>query len=254
MGSERCCENCTYALRFQTRWLRLILRRWPGLLFCFHWAEAPGEISEVRPAWVCRNFVRRRCPTVRIAAPESDDPEIRYLSLTRGKYAIVDAADYPALSKHKWFAQPTERGRTFYAARTHKGRAVSMHRQIMKPPKAMVVDHINGNGLDNRRCNLRICTQLQNSQNSRRRRPGKSRYRGVFPRGDKWQAAIQHDGKPLYLGLFDSEVEAALARDRKALELAGEFAVLNFARAGRSGNGQAARPATRTKRGVETTT
>ncbi|MDI9433494.1 MAG: hypothetical protein QM570_17405 [Planctomycetota bacterium] len=84
------------------------------------------------------------------------------------------------------------------------------------------------NGLDNRRCNLRICTQLQNSQNSRRRRPGKSRFRGVFPRGDKWQAAVQHNGKPMYLGLFDEEVEAARARDRKAFELAGEFAVLNF--------------------------
>jgi len=87
MGSERCCENCTYALRFQTRWLRLILRRWPGLLFCFHWAEAPGEISEVRPAWVCRNFVRRRCPTVRIAAPESDDPgSVMHVHVTRCRF------------------------------------------------------------------------------------------------------------------------------------------------------------------------
>ena len=98
----------------------------------------------------------------------------------------------------------------------------------------MVVDHINGNGLDNRRCNLRVCTQLQNLQNSRRRDPGKSQYRGVFPRGDKWQASIHHAGKPIYLGLFDDEEEAARARDRKAIELAGEFAVLNFPEEGRS--------------------
>ncbi len=228
MGSERRCENCAYVQRFRTRWLRIILARWPGLLFCFHWAEAPGEISEVRPGWVCRNFLRRRCPTVRIAAPESSDPKIRYISLTRGKYAIVDAADYPALAKYKWYAQGEPRSGRFYACRGHKGNRVAMHRQIMKPPRGMVVDHINGNGLDNRRCNLRICTQLQNSQNTHRRRPGKSRFRGVFPRGDKWQAAIQHDGQPMYLGLFDSEVEAAQARDRKAIELAGEFAVLNF--------------------------
>ena len=50
----------------------------------------------------------------------------------------------------------------------------------------------------------------------------------MFPRGNKWQAAIQHDGEPFYLGLFDDEVEAARARDRKAIELAGEFAYLNF--------------------------
>ena len=86
-----------------------------------------------------------------------------------------------------------------------------MHRFLMNPPKGMVVDHINGNGLDNRRCNLRICTQLQNSQNSRRRRPGKSRFRGVHPRGDKLQAAIQHNGEQMYLGLFDTQVEAARA-------------------------------------------
>ncbi|UCD51662.1 MAG: HNH endonuclease [Phycisphaerales bacterium] len=109
-----------------------------------------------------------------------------------------------------------------------------MHRQIMKPPKGMVVDHINCNGLHNRRRNLRICTQLQNSQKTHRRRPGKSRYRGVFPRGDKWQAAIQHDSEQMYLGLFDTEIEAAKARDRKVLELAGEFAVLNFPKATRA--------------------
>ena len=228
MEKRRCCGNCTYAERLRSRWLRVILSRWPGLLICFHKAGAGGEISEIVATGCCRNYLRRRFPTFRVAAPESNDPAVRYISLTRGKHAIVDAADYPALSKYKWFAQPTERGHTFYACRSRKGRALSMHRQIMKPPKGMVVDHINGNGLDNRRCNLRICTQLQNSQNTHRRRPGKSRFRGVFPRGEKWEAAIQHNGEQMYLGLFDEEVAAAKARDRKALELAGEFAVLNF--------------------------
>jgi len=228
MDKRRCCGTCTYAERLRSRWLRVILTRWPGLMICFHKAGAGGEISEVLEMGTCRNYLRRRLPTFRVAAPESNDPEIRYISLTRGKHAIVDAADYPALAKYKWYAQGAENGRTFYAARGHKGHRMSMHRQIMKPPKGMVVDHINGNGLDNRRCNLRICTQLQNSQNTHRRRPGKSRFRGVFPRGDKWQAAIQHNGESLYLGLFDDEIEAARTRDRKALELAGEFAVLNF--------------------------
>jgi len=228
MGKRRCCGNCTYAERLRTRWLRLILLRWPGLWICFHKAGADGEISEVLETDCCRNWRAARTPTVWAAPRESPDPAIRYISLTRGKHAMVDAADYPKLAKHKWYAQRADGSGTFYACRTRKGRSVSMHRQIMKAPKGMVVDHINGNGLDNRRCNLRICTQLQNSQNTRRRRPGKSRYRGVFPRGDKWQAAIQHDGNQLYLGLFDTDIEAAMARDRKAIELAGEFAVLNF--------------------------
>ncbi|NLZ05898.1 MAG: hypothetical protein GXY19_12050 [Phycisphaerae bacterium] len=62
----------------------------------------------------------------------------------------------------------------------------------------------------------------------KRRRPGKSQFRGVFPHGDKWQAAVSYRGGSKCLGLFDEEVEAAKARDRKAYELAGEFAVLNF--------------------------
>jgi hypothetical protein len=216
---QRCCANCVFGERLRTRWLRVILTRWPGLLVCFHKAGAGGEISEVIATGTCRNF---RAPR------ESSDPAIRYISLTRGKHAIVDAADYPALARYKWYAQRTDRCGTFYACRTHRGRSFSMHRQIMKPPKGMVVDHINGNGLDNRRCNLRVCTQLQNSQNSHRRQPGKSQFRGVFPRGDKWEATLQHNREEHYLGLFDDEVEAAKARDRKAYELAGEFAVLNF--------------------------
>ncbi len=224
----RCCANCVFAERLTGRWLRLILLRWPGLLICFHKAGAAGEISEVTPCMTCPNFRPLRPPIVRSAPKDSPDPAVRYISLTKGKHAIVDAADYPALARYKWYAQGPKKNGAFYAYRGHRGRTISMHRQIMKPPKGMVVDHINGNGLDNRRCNLRICTHLQNLQNTRRHRPGKSRFRGVYPRGDKWQASIQHDGKPLYLGLFDDECEAARARDRKALELAGEFAVLNF--------------------------
>ena len=103
-----------------------------------------------------------------------------------------------------------------------------MHRLIMNPPKGMVVDHINGNGLDNRRCNLRICTQAENSRNSRKHADGRSRFIGVHPHRDKWDAVVTRQGKTHYAGSFDDEVEAAKARDRLALELHGQFARLNF--------------------------
>jgi hypothetical protein len=99
-----------------------------------------------------------------------------------------------------------------------------MHRLIMQAPKGMVVDHINGNGLDNRRCNLRLCTPAQNRRNRHKHAGGRSRFLGVSPCGDKWNARVA--GR--YLGLFDDEVEAAKARDRKARQLYGEHAWLNF--------------------------
>jgi hypothetical protein len=104
-----------------------------------------------------------------------------------------------------------------------------MHRMIARPRKGYIVDHIDHNGLNNRRSNLRVCTPRQHQAN---RGPcgGSSRFVGVFfdERNRKWQAHIMAHGKHYYLGLFDDEVEAAKARDRKAYELHGEFAYLNF--------------------------
>ncbi len=225
---ERCCANCVFGERLRTRWLRVILTRWPGLLVCFHKAGADGELSEVIATGTCRNFVARPDRGGQVESVHSRGATVRYIRLTRGKHAIVDAADDPALARHKWQAQVRRDGRTCYAVRASGRQTVMMHREIMKPPKGMVVDHINGNGLDNRRCNLRICTQAQNMQNKRIGPIGRSRFRGVSPLGDKWQATVRYRGRNNYVGLFDDEVEAAKARDRKAFELAGEFAVLNF--------------------------
>lgn len=226
--TKRCCRNCVFAERPTSRWLRIILSRWPGLLLCFHCAAAPGQMCEVMAEGQCPNFRRRRGPVVRVDPPEPPNDDIRYISLTQGKHAIVDAADYPELSRYRWCISPTAGGGQAYAYRRHKGHPVYMHRQIMKPPPGMVVDHINGNSLDNRRCNLRICTRSQNAQNRRWHGPRKHRFVGVHPVGDKWEAVVAYKGRKYQVGTFDDEVEAAKARDAKKLELAGEFASLNF--------------------------
>jgi hypothetical protein len=148
----------------------------------------------------------------------------------------VDAEDYEWLSQYRWHARFHKRSDTIYATRAcyrrEKGKVrrqiVSMHREIMKPPEGMVIDHINGNGINNRRCNMRTCTQAQNVQNRRACPHSKSQYIGVYRKGNKWWAAVAHKGKQHRVGTFADEVEAAKARDRKAVELFGEFARLNF--------------------------
>ena len=101
--AKRCCRNCVYAVKPQGRWLRIMLRRWPGLWVCFNGVESPGEMREVVAHGVCRNFRARRWPRgERVAPPEPPSDEIRYIPLTRGKYAIVDADDFEELSQHKW--------------------------------------------------------------------------------------------------------------------------------------------------------
>jgi hypothetical protein len=138
--------------------------------------------------------------------------------------AIVDAADYEWLSGYTW----TLCGG--YALRHSGGKNFFMHREIMHAPPGMVVDHINGNRLDNRRCNLRLCTRAQNVRNAAKRPGCLSQYKGVSRdrRHNRWFATIYFEGRSIALDHFDDEAEAARAYDRAALELFGEFAWLNF--------------------------
>ena len=157
----------------------------------------------------------------------------RVITLTQGKFTIVDADDYERLSEHKWYAAKTKGGR-FYAARnvvrSAGRRMVLMHREIMNPPPGMVCDHKNHNTLDNRKSNLRICTPAQNAYNQLPKANGTSRYKGVHWRKDhqKWQASIFHDGRRIHIGYYDYEADAAIAYDDMAIDLFGEFACLNF--------------------------
>ena len=224
---KRMCLHCVYLMQPEPlASYRDILPTRVIFPLCAHHAQNPGVIREVHPAEGCRTFRARRIPAERPDPVQPLDSDIRYIPLTKRQVAIIDAADYEWLSKHKWFAQGGRGGRV-YAARNHRGKTIMMHREIMRAPKGMVVDHIDHNALNNRRDNLRVCTIRENTYN-RRSRCRASKLTGVYPHGNKWKARIERDGERFYLGLFDNKVEAARARDRKAVELFGPFAYLNF--------------------------
>ena len=160
----------------------------------------------------------------------------RRIPLTKGQFAIVDAEDYEKLAGYKWYAE--KKGRTFYAERTDRGvrknRNIPMHREILGAPKGKIVDHINHNGLDNRRANLRLVTIEQNTWNTRKKSGHcSSQYKGVSwqKSSGRWKSIIVYKGKWIFIGYFDDEELAAKAYDAKARELFGEYAALNFGKA-----------------------
>lgn len=149
--------------------------------------------------------------------------EYKCIPLTKGKYALVDNEDFERCKDINWFV--TNKG---YARNNMNG---LMHRYIMNCPDDMVVDHINHDTLDNRKSNLRIATKQQNSMYQKVQKINKtSIYKGVFwnKSKGKWISRIKKDGKNIYIGRYDSEEEAGLAYNQKALELFGEFAKLNI--------------------------
>ena len=158
----------------------------------------------------------------------------RRIPLTRGLYAIVDVEDYERVIQYKWFVRVTKRSKTYYAIRSvtisGKKKVVSMHQFIVNPPCGFVVDHKNGNGLDNRRANLRLATASENARNKAKRGNTKlSRYKGVKRNGSgRWHAVINYNRKRYYLGTYNTEKEAARAYDRAAKKFHKEFARLNF--------------------------
>jgi hypothetical protein len=242
---ERTCHDCVYCAWDLKLWLRTFAGGRPCRGMCANHPDTPGTLREIPVGGPCRNFQARPTPPVRVAPPKPPSEDVRLIPLTRGQYAIVDATDYEWLSKYKWFATCSRRGR-YYAGRGVGGRILYMHRLIMNPPPGMVVHHIDGNSLNNRRSNLRICTREENTHNHKLAEGKSSQFRGVFRlkgQPDKWYAEIRHKGLRFVLGSFDSEVEAARAYDRKAVELFKRHACLNFPEEWILGEDEVYRPA-----------
>lgn len=166
--------------------------------------------------------------------------EVRVLAITQGKFVVVDREDYDDLKDFNWNAlkHPGRDGvKYYYCARRikrceadkHSTSRIFMHREVLKAGEGKIPDHVNGIGLDNRRCNLREATVSQNAFNSGSRK-GRSKYKGIclHKATGKWSAKIRCDGKLKWLGLFEDEVKAAKAYDKAAFEYAGAYAYLNF--------------------------
>ncbi|HIJ72049.1 MAG TPA: hypothetical protein HPP87_11915 [Planctomycetes bacterium] len=226
---DEICENCEHSVPAAGS---------SGLtLICNHKAGSEVPWQLVGPDDSCANFEPARdIVPPDIAAALADGA--RLLPLSQNKFAIVDADDYHRLSKYKWCLSRTPRNN--YAMRRTRGKRIKgrpigrkvimMHRFIMKAPTHLIVDHTNHNGLDNRKENLRLCTRTQNNRNRRPFCLNGSKYKGVSweKYRKRFVAAIRCNGKYYNLGRFKSETAAAKAYDKKAKELFGEYACLNF--------------------------
>lgn len=154
--------------------------------------------------------------------------KIAYVPLTRGRTAVIDAEDVPLVEGFFWQGKLSRHN--VYAIRFEqhgqKRKLVCMHRAIAGAPDGTLVDHINGNGLDNRRANLRLATNAENTRNQRRNRRNTSGYKGVtwHKATGKWRAQIQVNGRRKHLGCFDRSVEAYSAYCEAALRFHGEHA------------------------------
>ncbi|GAA5514048.1 hypothetical protein Dcar01_02797 [Deinococcus carri] len=144
-----------------------------------------------------------------------------------GKVALCDDADHALLSQHRWHLDKCGYARTYRALEQGRSTTVAMHQLLADERGGRYRDHIDGNRLDNRRANLRPCTQRENSYNRCVHRNNKTRVKGVSRYRGKYRAVIHKDGEQVYLGLFPTLDLAAAAYNGAAIALFGVFARLN---------------------------
>jgi hypothetical protein len=154
--------------------------------------------------------------------------DVAYIPLTKGYEAIIDAEDVPLVDKYNW--QVSQHKKVSYAVMSKKveggkWKTKYLHRAILQPTKEFEVDHINGNGLDNRKTNLRLATSSQNRWNTRKQTNNTSGFKGVYyhKRSKKWRAQIKLSRKKFHLGHFNTPEEAYAAYCVANERLHGEF-------------------------------
>lgn len=158
------------------------------------------------------------------------------VALQIGAYVVrIDKADLELVSRYSWRVIRHPRTGKLYASATVGRARVMMHRLIAQTPDGLDTDHKDGDGLNNRRSNLRPATRSQNNVNRRKHsshagKPTTSRFKGVHWDSEKckWRASIKVDGRQIRLGRFDDEIEAARAYDRALVAQWGEYAQVNF--------------------------
>jgi len=148
---------------------------------------------------------------------------MKKIKITQGKYALVDDKDFEMLSRHNWHFHTTG------YARTSTPKKCYMHRMILRADSSKQCDHINGNRLDNRRSNLRLCAERENHFNLRIRVDNQSGYRGVSfdKRRKKWLVQITVSGVHKHIGRFKDKMEAVRNYNLFAKDLYGDFSGLN---------------------------
>lgn len=144
---------------------------------------------------------------------------------TKGEEFYFDLEDYEKIKNYCWYVNHG------YVVTDVKGKLIQMHRLVMNCPNDKCVDHMNHNTEDNRKENLRICTNHENSLNTQKQnRQTSSKYKGVCfdKKSNKWRAIIAYEGKQKYLGIFENEKDAAIEYNKYAIEIFGEYANINI--------------------------
>jgi hypothetical protein len=164
-----------------------------------------------------------------VTRPVRIEGDVAYVPLSQGYEAVIDAADVPIIAGYTWTA--IKGGRTVYASRAMrlpcgKRRPRRIHQQLLNSPPGFFIDHIDGDGLNNRRSNLRYASRVENGQNAKLRSDNTSGFKGVSwdKKARKWRAHIQVNGRLRSLGTFDAPDIAHAAYVKAARESFGDFA------------------------------